>query len=91
MYLAQVTRNDIFRSANHLARAMSKPSNVYVGAAKHVLRYLDGTINHDITYMSGGVTLARGWFSNDNWGETSHGKGCTFWAMLFCLSDWLSS
>ena len=48
-----MTRYDILFSVNQLARAMSKPSNAHMGAAKHVLRYLAGTINFDITYNKG--------------------------------------
>ena len=43
MYLAQITRYDIMYSTCQLARAMSRPSKVHMGAAKHLLRYLAGT------------------------------------------------
>ena len=46
---------------------MSKPSNAHMGAAKHVLRYLAGTINFDTTYKKGGFTLTA--FSDANWGN----------------------
>ena len=39
MYLAQITRYDVMYSTCQLARAMSKPSKVHMGAAKHLLRY----------------------------------------------------
>ena len=38
MYLGQVTRYDISYAVKQLARAMSKPSKVHIGAAKHLLR-----------------------------------------------------
>ena len=44
MYLAQITRYDMY-STCQLARAMSKPSKVHMGAAKHLLRYLVGTLD----------------------------------------------
>ena len=50
MYLAQVCRYDILYTVNQLARAMSKPSKAHMGAAKHLLRYLAGSINFSITY-----------------------------------------
>ena len=37
-YLGQVTRYDISYAVKQLARAMSKPSKVHIGAAKHLLR-----------------------------------------------------
>ena len=38
MYLTQVTRHDISYAVNQLARAMPQPSNVHMGAAKHLPR-----------------------------------------------------
>ena len=50
IYLAQVSRYDILYAVNRLARAMSKPSKAHMGAAKHVFRYLAGSVNFPITY-----------------------------------------
>ena len=50
MYLVQLTRYDILFKVSQLAGAMSKPSNVHMGAAKHILRYLASPINFDIAY-----------------------------------------
>ena len=50
MYLAQITRHDIMYGSGQLARAMSKPSKVYMGAEKYLLRYLAGTTNSTIVY-----------------------------------------
>ena len=36
MYLVQITGSDIMYSSGQLARAMSKPSKVHMGAAKHL-------------------------------------------------------
>ena len=58
MYLAQITRYDIMYSSGQLARAMSKPSKVHMGAAKHLLRYLAGTTNLTIVYTQGGFKLS---------------------------------
>ena len=44
MYLAQITRYDIMYSSGQLARAMSRPAKVYMGAAKQSLRYLAGPL-----------------------------------------------
>ena len=81
MYLAQVTRYDILFSVNHLARAMSKPSNAHMGAAKHVLRYLAGTISFDITYKKGFFSLTA--FSDANWGNhPDNGKSMSSYIMM---------
>ena len=58
MYLAQGTRYEIRYACSQLARALSKPSKVHMGAAKHLLRYLAGTKDFAITYKRGKFTLA---------------------------------
>ena len=81
MYPAQVTRDDILFNVNQLARAISKPSNAHMGAAKHVLRYHAGTINVDITYKKGGFTLTA--FSDANWGNNPDtGKSMSSYIMM---------
>ena len=67
LYLAQITRYDIMYSTSQLARAMSTPAKIHMGAAKPLLRYLSGTKNFSITYKKGGLRLTA--FSNSNWGN----------------------
>ena len=64
MYLAQITRYDVMYSTCQLARAMSKPSKVHMGAAKHLLRYLAGTLDFSLVYKKGGIKLTA--FSDTN-------------------------
>ena len=67
MYLAQITRYDIMYSISRLARAMSTPAKIHMGAAKHLLRYYSGTKDFSITYKKGGLRLTA--FSDSNWGN----------------------
>ena len=67
MHLVQVTRYDILYGVNQIARSMSRLSIANTGAAKHVLRYLAGKINFDITYKKGFFTLIA--FSDASWGN----------------------
>ena len=67
IYLAQVTRYDILFAVNQLARAMTKPSKAHLAAAKHLLRYLAGTIDFCITYKKDDFKLTA--FSDANWGN----------------------
>ena len=57
LYFAQVCRYDILYTANQLARAMSTPSEAHMGATKHLLRYLAGSVDFSITYKKGGFKL----------------------------------
>ena len=57
MYLAQVSRYNILYAVNQLARPISKSSKARMGAAKHVLRYLAGSMSFLIIYKRGGFKL----------------------------------
>ena len=46
---------------------MSKPSKAHMAAAKHLLRYLAGTVDFAITYKQGGFKLNA--VSDANWGN----------------------
>jgi hypothetical protein len=50
MYLALTTRPDIAYAAGVLARFNSNPGLPHWQAAKHVLRYLKGTVNYKLVY-----------------------------------------
>ena len=81
MYLAQVSRYDILYAINQLARAMSKPSKAHMGAAKHVLRYLAGSVNFPITYKRGGFKLTT--YTDANWGRNSdNGKSTSSYIVM---------
>ena len=67
-YLGQVTRYDILHVVTQLARAKPKPSKAHMAAARHLLRYLAGTVDFAITYKQGGSKLTA--FSDANWGKT---------------------
>ncbi|KAL6133806.1 hypothetical protein ACLB2K_066039 [Fragaria x ananassa] len=51
LYLT-ATRSDIIFAASLLSRYMQEPSQIHFGAAKRVLRYLQGTLDHGILYKA---------------------------------------
>ena len=57
LYLAQCTRYDLYYAVNQLTRACNRPAEVYMTAAKHVLRYLRGKPDLPITYRKGQLRL----------------------------------
>ncbi|KAI5348920.1 hypothetical protein L3X38_001807 [Prunus dulcis] len=59
------TRPDIIFSASLLARFMHKPSKKHYGAAKRVLRYIQGTIDFGIEYVVGKSALLIGYCDSD--------------------------
>jgi hypothetical protein len=50
MYLTIATRPDIAHTVGVLCRFMSKPGPVHWEAAKHLFRYLRGSVNYRLTY-----------------------------------------
>ena len=65
VYLGQGSRYDVFFAVNHMARSLSKPSKVHMGTAKHLLRFLSGSITFFITHKRGVFKLTA--YSNTNW------------------------
>jgi hypothetical protein len=80
MYLVN-TRPDICFAVNTLSQFMVEPRQVHWAAAKHVLRYLQGTLDFGLEYVRGdGVRLA-GYTDSDWAGSVSDRRstsGCCF-------------
>ena len=65
MYLVH-TRPDICYTVNALSQFMSDPKHIHWIVAKHILRYVRGTITYGLRYTSSsGVLLAR--YADSNW------------------------
>lgn len=65
MYLAVVSRPDILHSVSKLSQRNTDPHHEDEAAAKHVLRYLCGTINLSIIYMKTGELVKE--FADADW------------------------
>jgi hypothetical protein len=55
MYAAYMTRIDIAHTVNQLTRYMQKPGVKHMRAGKHVLRYLNGTVNYGLGFKASGT------------------------------------
>ena len=84
MYLEQVSRDDILYVVNQLARTMFKPSKAHMVAAKHLLRYLAGTVDFAITYKQGGFKLTA--FSDAN-GDNNAENGQSIFSYIAFLAN----
>ena len=59
MYLYQWTRPDLGFAVTFLSRYLHKPGDKHLQAAKHVLRYLKGTVELGIRYTRDMARLKR--------------------------------
>eukprot|EP00253_Pinus_taeda_P016452 PITA_16452 len=59
MYLVN-TRPDIFYVVNNLSQFMVEPERAHWAPAKHVLRYLQGTVNYGLLYTKAGKADVEG-------------------------------
>ncbi|CAL9001481.1 unnamed protein product [Prunus brigantina] len=82
LYLT-TTRQDIMFSASLLARFMHSPSKKHYGAAKRVLRYIQGTIDYGIEYAAGKSALLIGYCDSDWSGSEEDMKSTSGYAFSF--------
>jgi hypothetical protein len=80
MYLVN-TRPDICFAVNTLSQYMVEPRHVHLVAAKHVLRYLHGTVGYGLRYVSDGEVKLQGYTDSD-WARSAVDRkstsGCCF-------------
>ena len=91
LYLVN-TRPDICYAVNALSQHMVESRQVHWVAAKHVLRYLHGTIGHGLRYTaSDGVKLEG--FTDFDWGgsvvDRKNTSGCCF-SLGSAMFSWFS-
>lgn len=78
MYLAMGTRPDISYAVGVASRYLEKPSSTHVGAAKRILRYINGTLNRGILYHhSMGEISFNGYSDSDYAGDLDTRKSTT--------------
>jgi hypothetical protein len=80
MYLTN-TRPDICFSVNTLSRFLEEPRHVHLVAAKHVMRYLNGTLDCGLNYDGDHDFILSGYTYSDWAGSVSDRKntsGCCF-------------
>jgi hypothetical protein len=69
MYLVH-TRPDICYAVNTLSRFMCNPKHIHMIVAKHILRYVRGTIAYGLGYNSSGGVMLHGYIDSDCMGST---------------------
>eukprot|EP00253_Pinus_taeda_P023864 PITA_23864 len=69
MYLVN-TRPDICHAVNTFSQFMVEPKRAHWAATKHVLRYIQGTVEHGLLYTQGDDIRLSG-FTDANWAGSS--------------------
>ena len=54
IFLVVATRPDIAFAVNQLSQYLARPNKIHLTAAKHVLRYIKGTIHYGLTFSAKG-------------------------------------
>jgi hypothetical protein len=73
MYLVN-TKPDICFAVNTLSQFMVEPRQIHWKAAKHVLKYLKGTVHYGMRYVGDGEFLLHGFVDSDWAGDASTRK-----------------
>jgi hypothetical protein len=76
MYLTK-TRLDICFVVNTLSQYMVKPRHVHMIATKHVMRYLKGTIDYGLRYISDRKIRLQGYIDSDRSGSVTDRKSAS--------------
>ena len=87
-----VTRPDLAYAVSRLSSYMSLPHNAHLEAAKHVLRYIQGTIDLGILYNSNATPTISG-YADADWGsctETRRSMGAYIFTMAGGSITWQS-
>ena len=87
-----VTRPDLAYAVSRLSSYMSLPQNTHLEAAKHVLRYIQGTIELGILYNSNATPTISG-YADADWGsctETRRSMGDYIFTMAGGSITWQS-
>lgn len=90
MYLVN-TRPDICYAVNALSQFMCEPKQTHLVAAKHILRYLSGTIGYGLKYAKTELNLSG--YTDSDWAGNSENRkstsGCCF-TLRSAMISWFS-
>ncbi|KAG6418595.1 hypothetical protein SASPL_120799 [Salvia splendens] len=87
LYLC-ATRPDIMLASGMLSRFMNSPSQIHLGAAKRVLRYIKGTTNFGIKYVKGAQVNLQGYCDSEWAGcldDMKSTTGYSFFSWFKCV------
>ena len=75
------TRPDISFAVHQVCQFMNAPSDVHLTAAKRILHYLRGTLDHGLFYTPGPISLSA--FSNADWAGDPNDRRSTSGLLVY--------
>uniref|UniRef100_A0A2N9GH47 Integrase catalytic domain-containing protein n=1 Tax=Fagus sylvatica TaxID=28930 RepID=A0A2N9GH47_FAGSY len=79
------TRPDISFSVHQVCQYMSAPTSVHLAAAKRILRYLQGTLNHGIAFTPGPLHLSA--YTDADWAGDPNDRHSTSGYLVYIGSN----
>uniref|UniRef100_A0A2N9IFR0 Integrase catalytic domain-containing protein n=1 Tax=Fagus sylvatica TaxID=28930 RepID=A0A2N9IFR0_FAGSY len=79
------TRPDISFAVHQVCQFMNAPTDIHLTAAKRILRYLRGTLDHGLHYTSGPISLSA--FSDADWAGDPNDRRSTSGMLVFLGSN----
>ncbi|XP_042858896.1 secreted RxLR effector protein 161-like [Penaeus japonicus] len=77
IYIMTGTRPDICYVVTKLSQYKSKPTKAHLDAAKHVLKYLKGTLDYDLRFDKSDEQMKLMGFCDSDWGSSEDRKSIT--------------
>jgi len=74
IYIMTGTRPDLCYVVTKLSQYMSKPTKAQLNAAKHVLKYLKGTMMYGLTFKKSNKSVQLKGFCDSDWGSSEDRK-----------------
>jgi hypothetical protein len=79
------TRPDISFAVHQVCQFMNAPSDIHLTAAKRILRYLRGTLDHGLFYTPGPISLSA--FSNADWAGDPNDRRSTSGLLVYLVHN----
>ena len=77
IFLVIATRLDIAFAVNQLSQYLAEPRQIHLGAAKHILRYIKGTITFGLTFSTKGRLIGLSAYADSVYANSTKGRSTT--------------
>ena len=84
IYVMTGTRPDLCYAISLLSQFMSRPKKVHLGLAKHVLRYIKGTLDYSLKFRKSDEMLNLIGFCDSDWGNSEDRHSVSGYVFKMC-------